>query len=499
MKDIFDKERLPPGVTELLYDMNPWWREDAGPPTPPMRRWCFKALLRWLKADQPPIVVLRGPRQVGKTTLLVQMVEALLEEGVEPLRILRVQFDDLPSMRALPEPMLSISRWFQNRILRKTFNEAAREGRKAYILFDEVQNVANWSVQLKHLVDINAVSVMVTGSSALSIRKGQESLAGRMTTIDLGPLLLREVAEMRGIGGIEPWMENNDAERLLDREFWSGLKEYGVKNRAVRDPAFSVFSERGGYPHPCVTTDIDWSEIANYLNESIIERVVAKDLLRLGGRGAKRDPHLLRETFRLACRYAGQAPSGATLVTELHSILNMNVGWQRVLTYLRFLDSSLLIRLIEPLEIRLKKRRGTPKIVLSDHSLRAAYLQEVVPLESRRLAESPELSDVAGHIAESLLGYFVSTVPGVQVAYFPERTTEPEVDFIITIGDKRIPVEVKYRRRVDDFRDTVGLRSFLGKTVYNAPFGLLITETDDVDVTDPRIVTLSLPSFLLLR
>ena len=74
---------------------------------------------------------------------------------------------------------------------------------------------------------------------------------------------------------------------------------------------------------------------------------------------------------------------------------------------------------------------------------------------------------------------------GSDVAHFPERGAEPEVDFILTVGAQRIPVEVKYRRRIDH-RDTLGLRSFIDKPHYNAPFGLLVTMTDDHGTEGPK-------------
>ncbi len=218
----------------------------------------------------------------------------------------------------------------------------------------------------------------------------------------------------------------------------------------------------------------------------------------MGLRGQKRDEHLLEEVFRLACRYAGQAPSQALYLDELRRSLNANIGWQRVLAYLKFLDGTLLVRLIEPLELRLKRRRGASKLCLCDHALRAAWLQESVPLAPDELAAMPHLADLAGRIAESTVGYFLRTIRGLDVAHFPERGAEPEVDFILTIGEQRIPVEVKYRR-VIDFRDTHGLRSFIEKAHYNAPFGVLVTLTDGLVVDDPRIVALPLSTLLLLR
>jgi predicted AAA+ superfamily ATPase len=87
----------------------------------------------------------------------------------------------------------------------------------------------------------------------------------------------------------------------------------------------------------------------------------------------------------------------------------------------------------------------------------------------------------------------------LDTAYFPTRGIEPEVDFVLTIGTRRIPVEVKYRRRIDPNEDTRGLRAFIEKTVYNAPFGLLITLEDNVKIADPRIIPVSLSTFLWLR
>ena len=220
----------------------------------------------------------------------------------------------------------------------------------------------------------------------------------------------------------------------------------------------------------------------------------------MGMRGRKRDESLFEELFRLSCRYAGQSPRQSTIMDELRSALSINVDPKRVLDYLRFLNNSLLIRLIPPLEIRLKKHKGaSSKICLSDHSLRASWLQEVIPIEPEELLAQSHLTDLAGHIAESVVGYFLSGIPNLDIAWFPERETEPEVDFVITVGESRIPMEVKYRRYIDPNKDTKGLISFIEKKVYNAPFGILITLLDGVKVSDPRIIALPLSSLLLMR
>jgi len=429
----------------------------------------------------------------------MQMIDHLLKDGqVHPNRILRVQFDEIPSLRDLREPVLSISRWFENRILECTFNEAAARKLPAYLFLDEVQNLADWAPQVKALVDHNTLKVLVTGSSALRIEAGRDSLAGRITQVELGTLLLREILGLRFQEEISSCLPYNGLEPLLRMEFWKEVVVSGQRNSQARDRAFAAFSERGGYPMAQARADVPWPEVADQLNETVIQRAIQHDL-RMGVRGIKRDAQLLEEVFRLACRYAGQSPGQAVYTSEIRQTLQGNIGWQRILAYLRFLDGAMLIRLVQPLELRLKRRKGHHKLCICDHGLRASWLQEVVPLEPNVLMQSSHLRDLAGHLAESIVGYFLGGLPHMDIAHFPERSVEPEVDFILTVGEQRIPVEVKYREQIDPFRDTVGLRSFIEKTVYNAPFGILVTMHDNVVVPDPRIVAVPLPSLLLLR
>jgi len=70
---------------------------------------------------------------------------------------------------------------------------------------------------------------------------------------------------------------------------------------------------------------------------------------------------------------------------------------------------------------------------------------------------------------------------------------------VLSVGTKRIPLEVKYQRRIDPLMDTEGLRSFIEQSVNNAPFGILVSQTDTDVVRDPRIVCLPLSTLMMLR
>ena len=489
---------LSPALIADLRRLNPWWENAPMPPQPKMRRHLVPQIRRRLETGIAPVVVVRGPRQVGKTTAQYQIISDLLEEGVPPTNILRVQFDELYSLRNLKEPIIRISDWFERQITAARFNALAHEGQQAYLFFDEVQNLDGWSAQLKSLVDNSAVKVVVTGSSALRIERGRDSLAGRINTVEAGVLSLTEIGVLRELEAPKPFLPDNGLSPLLNKDFWLDLRAHGQAQAKFRDEAFLHFSERGGYPLVHNRKEVNWHMLADQLNETVIRRVIQHDL-RIGERGRKRDPDLLEELFRLTCRYAGQTPTVSTLAAETRLSLSANIGFQRVTSYLRFLGDTLLLRLIPPLEIRLKRRRGSHKLCLVDHGLRASWLQEQIPLTPKALAERPELSTVAGHIAESVFGSVASTVAGLDISHFPERGLEREVDFVLTIGYQRLPVEIKYRRRIDPLQDTLGIRSFVEKAVNNAPFGILITQDDAATVDDPRIVSMPLSTFMLLR
>ena len=133
---------LPHSVEEFLRRTNPWWEGNPGPSVAEYRRWAFDTILKRLQRGMTPAVAIRGPRQVGKTTLELQILEHLIrDEGINPRHVLWVQFDDIPSLRGVSDPVLSIAWWFEDNVVGATLNQLAREGHPAYLFFDEIQNL----------------------------------------------------------------------------------------------------------------------------------------------------------------------------------------------------------------------------------------------------------------------------------------------------------------------------------------------------------------------
>lgn len=493
----FERGELPPATVKELHRQNPWWEGRSPRQIPAFRRWPFAKLCERLFHPLAPVLVLRGPRQVGKTTLLEQLIHVLsTEHGVSPRRIFRVQFDELKRLSKLePDPILELVAWFEKHVFRGDLNARAARGEPAFVFFDEVQNLDNWHTQIKALVDHTAVRVLVTGSSALRIARGRDSLAGRIQMIEMGPMRLVEIAALRGLGELPAFQPANGYEAWRAVDFWRGLAAHGEAHRDLRDAAFEIFAERGGYPL-AHREGIEWQEIAGQLVETVVNRVIEHDL-RIGDRGRRRDPMLLREVFKLACRYTGQAPSVRKLADDVQLAYGGNAGAQRIANYLDFLHQWLLVLLVDPLEIQLRRTRAPRKICLTDHALRAATLRERVSLA--RPVDDARVAELAGRIAEGIVGAYLGSMPDLGLAWRPERSGRPEIDYVATVGDQYIPIEVKYRRRVDAVRDVAALRSFVEELGERAPFGLLVTRSTGAVVEDPRIVVVPLPSLLLLR
>lgn len=502
-KPIFDQMPLG-GLAQSLADrvelLNPWWRAKPTKPIERYRRWAFYEVLDRIDAGLTPVVAIRGPRQVGKTTIQEQIIEQLLYlDGVRPDRIFRVAFDEIPGLGSFEQPITALVKWYEDNVLNDSINSLAKNGEDVYLFFDEVQNLRDWAPQLKTLADHVAAKVLVTGSSALRIAHGQDSLAGRISVVELGCLRVREIAGVRRIAQIREFTTAHEARRIAEVEYWIRLLKYSGEFASSIESSFAAFAEFGGYPicHKNGVTHRD--QLADEIVETVVKRTLLHDL-NVGPGKRTRDPNLLEETFRVVCRYAGQAPKVEAIQRQVESVLKSRVSIKQIRDALQFLADSMLIHQVQPLEMLLKRRGANPaKLCLCDHFVREAWLHEIVPLQPDELRQRDQaVSGVAGHIIENIIGYFLMGIPGLDVSWFPERGDEPEVDFILTIGSKRVPIEVKYRTGKPTRDDLRGLHSFCSKPHYEAEFGIVVTQ-DFSGRVDDRVLAVPARSLLTMR
>ena len=486
---------IPAELERYLFMTNPWWESKPGKPVPDYRRIIYSTLYEKMTRGTTPVIAVRGPRQAGKTTLQLQMIEDILKKRlVKPNHLLRIQFEELPSLGRVEEPFLSIVNWYESKILQASINSCAQKKNPVFIFVDEIQNLKAWDAQLKAFVDHTECHVYITGSSALRIQKGHDSLAGRIDMHDLALLRLPEIAGFRKCGALKAFEPKLDLTEWAKISFWKRLGEYDGGLPIIVDSAFKDYCQFGGYPYCHEKKDRSWAEIRTYINQSIVERTIQHDL-RVGG--VRRDSKIVREVFKLAARYTGQAPKMQTLANEMSQALEGSITANEVRNYLNFLENSLLLKLVHPLELRTRKQSAPPKICICDHAIRAAWLQEKIPLmELEGNIGSNQDVGLVGRIVEGIVGYCLSMVRGVGLSYLPKRHNEPEVDFIMVIGDWRIPIEVKYRPNALKDEFTKGISVFMLRKINNAPFGIVISKEDSGH--KDNIVAVPFKRFLLL-
>ena len=163
-----------PAVQEYLADTNPWWIAGRGIDTELLawpKRAYFPALMRLVRAiDVRRAVVVIGPRRVGKTVMLTQAIQSLIDSGVPGSHIMMAQMD-VPLFSG--QTLDSLVKVFVD-IHRLRVDDAQQP---LYIFFDEIQYLKDWEVHLKVLVDTyKGVRFVATGSAAAALRmKSRES------------------------------------------------------------------------------------------------------------------------------------------------------------------------------------------------------------------------------------------------------------------------------------------------------------------------------------
>src|SRR5436309_15202722 len=120
---------------QVLRDLNPWWADPkvVRPEPPPYRRPLVVELLRRLQRPKGLIEVVRGPRQVGKTTGIYHIIQDLLGGGTAGTDILLIRFD-LEVLREEPSAIRNILRWFVDNIRRRPLHQ----GTQSFLFLDEI-------------------------------------------------------------------------------------------------------------------------------------------------------------------------------------------------------------------------------------------------------------------------------------------------------------------------------------------------------------------------
>jgi len=354
-------------------------------------------LTKRINEDRKFIQVLYGPRQVGKTTLVLQLLSKIATENMYESADLVAAAD---------------TKWLQ------TVWESARikiklsDAKELILVIDEIQKVDNWSESVKKLWDEDSrtginIKVILLGSSSLLIQKGlTESLAGRFEKTYIGHWSFTEMQSAFG------WNINQ----------------------------YIYF---GGYPGAATLID-DEKRWKSYIIDSLVETSISKDILMLT-RVDK--PALLKRLFEVGTNYSGQILSFTKILGQL-----LDAGNTTTLAhYLSLLSNCGLLDGLEKFTGSIvKKRSSSPKFQVYNNALFSAYLKT----DYLQTFQEP---DLWGRIVESAVGtHLLGKAISEKYKLYYWREGDCEVDFVIEYGEKILGLEVKsgistYNRGIKKF------------------------------------------------
>jgi hypothetical protein len=290
---------------------------------------CKTILVQRLGEPAPsPIQLLVGPRQVGKTTLLLELEK---------------MFGQQSFYEALDSPEASLP-GFWERFWAKV-EEKARSGETVIVLLDEAHIFPDWSILLKAQWDRITrlklpIHVVATGSSALRLSTGsRESLAGRFERLTL-----------------THWMPSYFAKAFQLQPL----------------EAVEIFIKTGAYPGAYRYIQ-EFSRWKAYVRDSIVETAIGRDIMALA---PIRKPALLRQIFAVCVAAPSQIISLQKIVGQLQDAGAI----ETVAHYLSLLEETFLVATLSKYSSKaIRMRASPPKIVVLSNAFLAATDQTIPP------------------------------------------------------------------------------------------------------------------------
>lgn len=376
-----------------------------------------------------PAVVVTGARQTGKSTLTRDLTDGSRKY---------VTLDDLDTLGAARS------------------DPQALVGGSEPVTLDEVQRAPKLLLSVKRTIDRHKQlgQFLLTGSANLTLmRRVSESLAGRAGYLTLWPMTRRE---QRGLGSCGEW------EQLIatpDQE-WRELLE-----GAGEEEDWRALARRGGYPTPAIEMGSDRDRAIWF--DGYVKTYLERDLQDLSLIASLPE---FRRLMHAACLRLGQ------ILSQTEIGRDVGLSQPTVSRYLSLLETSyLLVRLPAYAVNRTKRLIKSPRSYWSDTGL-ALYLSGGQP-------DGPHLENIVLH---DLLVWRDSRSERSELTYW-RTTTGEEVDFVVEVGDRLVPIEVKATAK-PKLSDAKHLRLFRNEYGSKSRSGLLLHAGSAVEWLAPDVL-----------
>ena len=408
-------------VMKVLRQYNPWWRTPSAikEESKPQKRLAYYEALRTLTHKSiRRFAVLSGMRRVGKTTILYQIIDHLIDEGVNPRNILYATFDNPILKLESAENVLSI------------YEAMYPVTGTRYVFFDEVQYTENWELWMKVIYDSRKdIRLIATGSASPVLEKGSaDSGTGRWSVLKIPTMSFYEYCRLLDL----------DLPRLPDDLRLSGLKSMSLTQLGDLMDKFTPLQNHfnrylmiGGFPELVLSDDDSYAQ--RMLREDVVDKVIKRDVLSLFN---IRSPLLMEKLFLYLCMNSTEIFNATTAAKELE-----NTSIATIESYIKALEMSNLIYLAKPMDVGSKGAlKGKPKIIIADAAIRNAVL-----MIDDVLSDEKELGAM---VETTVYKHMVSFYQGspASLGYFRKaKDNQKEVDVVVELPRQKILCEVKYR------------------------------------------------------
>jgi len=399
---------------EQIQELNSHWSSNHHPQCQyQVKRDVFDRCARWLKDRQ--IISIQGLRRTGKSVLLEQLRDAYVSEhNTPPKNYIYYSFDNEDLGSLLPASYLEeVFKFFFSRIL-NTHAQEIRE--KTLFCFDEIQNIDGWQAVIKKYYDLNSnFKFIISGSSSLYLKATSESLVGRILDFYLEPLSFGEFLALSGHGNLATVKNMKELLSLPPQILTS-----------QRVTLFTDFLTIGGFPESATMFSGGKSvpEIHRYLRDSVISKVLTKDLRKYFGVEADVKDLLL---FKVVCNETGAVFNYKNIANDI------NIDQEIVSKHLKVYSKASLTNQLLKFDTKLRKVINShPKIYVSSACLVLAYLGHTqIPLGS-----------LIGHLVEGYVHQRLRALTTDRDIYYTQPAQGKEIDFYLPHA--KLLIECKY-------------------------------------------------------
>ncbi|HJH30145.1 MAG TPA: ATP-binding protein [Methanosarcinaceae archaeon] len=434
-----------------LTEVNEWWMSGSVDPIflKEYQRDELQQLIELL--DQERITAVIGPRRVGKTTLMYQLIDHLLRSGTKKEHVLFISMDD-PLVKMMDDPLKTIIDEYLEKVIKKPI----REVEKLYVFIDEIHSLPDWTLWLKRYYDLKYnIKFIVTSSSATHLLKhSKESLVGRITELKVMPLNFRDFIKFKGRGDLLELYSEKDIFNLDVKDTIFELTKF--QNELVL--YFNEYILCGGYPEYHSAKDIrTWQ---NLLISDVVEKTIYRDIATLY---KVKNPQYLENILTYIAQNNCQTTSHNRIAQAL------SISTDTVINMVYYLESTYFIGSLSLFSKNVKKRiRSNRKLFVIDSGLCNALLKtrSIKDENIGLLVESVVNSNMLA-LKESGQPIYVR-----DISYFTDKQKH-EVDIVLNIGGKIVPLEVKYQNNIYD-HDFKNLRYFMN--AQDLGFGVIVTK-----------------------